>query len=133
MKPKKLNLPIYQSVIRHTRLQHIEISCFPDRHFWHRGYDKAIQRALKLAEECADARQFVSPDNLAALERWGQDARNTMRFSLRHNDSQVTFVLADRSRATLSKAWPKLADLSALRSLVAISAQLDELLRRRSL
>ena len=26
-------------------MQRIDITCFPDRHFWHEGYDKAIQAA----------------------------------------------------------------------------------------
>ena len=26
-------------------MQRIEITCFPDRHFWHGGYDKANMQA----------------------------------------------------------------------------------------
>jgi hypothetical protein len=39
---KKLNLQTYQNVIRQPETQLIEITCFPDRHFWHGDYDKAV-------------------------------------------------------------------------------------------
>jgi hypothetical protein len=93
---------------------------------------RAMQRALKLAEECADAKQFVCYDSLASLERWGQDSRNSMQFSVRQYDSQVTFILANKSRATLSKTWPDPVDLSALRAIIDLGSQLDGLLRKRT-
>ena len=40
-KRKKLNLQRYPDVTWRPEGQLIEITHFPDRHFWHRGYDKA--------------------------------------------------------------------------------------------
>jgi hypothetical protein len=50
---KKLNRKPYQDVIRRTRLQHIEITRFSDRHFWHGGYDKAKRVSCRLLSSCA--------------------------------------------------------------------------------
>jgi hypothetical protein len=93
---------------------------------------RAIQRGIKLAGICAEAKQFLCPENVAALENWGRDARNTVGFSVRQTGSQVTIVLADRSRATLSTAWPKAADLSRSMALATAGMQLDRLLPRRT-
>lgn len=93
---------------------------------------RAVQRALTLAAEYKDASRFIDPANLATLERWGQDSRNTIRFSIRQNASELTFVLEDRSRATISRNWPSLADLYELQIVSAVGTQLDELLRHRS-
>jgi hypothetical protein len=43
---KKLNLQLYQNVIRWHETQLIERAHFPDRHFWHEGYDKALASTL---------------------------------------------------------------------------------------
>lgn len=91
---------------------------------------RSVQRALMLAAEVEDANRFIDTSNLETLERWGRDPRNTIRFSLRQNVSQITFVLEDRSRATISKNWPDLADLYELQTVTAVGAQLDELLQR---
>lgn len=89
---------------------------------------RAIQRALKLAEECAEAEMFVGVENLATLENWGRDARNTMGFTVHRLASQVQFILTDRSRGTLSTEWPKLPDLSSFKLIVAAGIELDGLL-----
>ena len=94
---------------------------------------RSIQRALLLAAEYEDASRFTDPANLIALEGWGQDPRNTTRFSVRQAARQVTFILEDRSRATISKEWPGLADLYELRTVTAGGSQLNELLRRRAI
>jgi hypothetical protein len=91
---------------------------------------RAVQRALKLAEECAEAERFFRPENLAILESWGADSRNTMSFNLRRLNSQVTFVLPDRSRATILTDWPKLPNLESLKGIVAAGLELDGLLPR---
>jgi hypothetical protein len=89
---------------------------------------RAMQRALKLAQECADAERFLAADNLAVLQSWGQDARNPTRLTLRRYGSRVAFVLADRSQALLQAAWPTMPDLSLLRAVVGAGMQLDKLL-----
>ncbi len=38
---EKLNLQLNQRVTVPYTMQRIEFTCFPDRHFWHGGYDKA--------------------------------------------------------------------------------------------
>jgi hypothetical protein len=89
---------------------------------------RAIQRGLKLAEELAAARLFTTGENLAALDAWGHDPRNTVRFSIRQATVDVTFILADRSRATLSIIWPEIVDMGAWSELVTAGIQLDGLL-----
>ncbi|MSP02690.1 MAG: hypothetical protein EXR07_16820 [Acetobacteraceae bacterium] len=91
-----------------------------------------IQLALELAIKLADSELFLSPDSLDALETWGRDARNTVRFSIRKTPSQITFVQADRSRATLSLIFPKLPDLTPLEALATAGLQLDKLLPKRA-
>ena len=50
---EKLTLSRYQEVAAHAVAQPIDRSCFPDRHFWHVGYDKANPHAQP---EVADPR-----------------------------------------------------------------------------
>jgi hypothetical protein len=90
-----------------------------------------IQLALELAIKLADSEQFLSLDNLDGLEDWGRDMRNTVRFSIQKTASQITFVQADRSRATLSLLFPKLPDLSPLDALATAGLQLGRLLPKR--
>ena len=42
VKLKKLNLNYIMTLSGGAMAQLIEITHFPDRHFWHRGYDKAF-------------------------------------------------------------------------------------------
>jgi hypothetical protein len=81
---------------------------------------RAVQLALKLAEECAEAEMFVKSENLTRLANWGRDTRNPVGFTVRQLESQVQFVQTDRSRGTISTEWPKLPDLSAFKSMVAV-------------
>jgi hypothetical protein len=92
-----------------------------------------MQRAATLAEECAAARQFFTPDNIALLESWGDDDRNPEPFTIRRYASSVEFLLPDRSRANLQMTWPKLPDLSALHEIVAAGIELDGVLKRHKL
>ncbi len=89
---------------------------------------RAAQRALKLADECANAEQFVGLANIAALKIWGEDSRNPTRFTVRQFGPRVEFILAGKSRAMLSMSWPKLPDLLALRQVVVAGLHLDTLL-----
>ena len=89
---------------------------------------RAAQRALKMAEECTDAGQFIDPTNLAVLKTWGEDSRNPMQFTVRLFGQRIEFVMADKSRAALNMNWPKLPDISVLRQVVAAGLQLDLLL-----
>lgn len=89
---------------------------------------RAIQRALRLANKLGDAERFLTSTNLDALETWGRDGRNTVRFTLQRASSQITFIQEDRSRATLSLHFPKLPDLSKLNALASAGMQLERLL-----
>lgn len=91
---------------------------------------RAVQRAAEIAKDCAEAALFITIDNIASLEKWGKDARNAVRFSIDRNRSKVTIVLEDRSRATLSNAWPQPPDLSVMQAIIAAGVQLDGLLSR---
>ncbi len=91
---------------------------------------RQMQRAVKLAEECADAERFLTSENLTVLESWGQDVRNPMKFTLRRYGSRVAFLLPDRSQATIQTIWPKLPDLSRLRAIVGAGIELDSALTR---
>ena len=89
---------------------------------------RAVQRAGEIAKDCAEAAKFVAPDNLTALEIWGRDTRNTVKFTTSRIGSKLTLVLADRSRATLSTSWPALPDLSMMEAIIAAGMRLDGLL-----
>jgi hypothetical protein len=67
---------------------------------------RAVQRTLVLASEYESAARFVDPAILAALEHWGQDSRNTIRFSLRRSGAQLTFVLMDKSKRLCPRSGP---------------------------
>ena len=89
---------------------------------------RALQLALKLADECENAAQFFGSGNLTVLQRWGEDHRNTIRFTIRRNAKNTEFMLADRSRAVIPADWPRPPDLTPLRRIVAAGIQLDKLL-----
>jgi len=78
-----------------------------------------MQSAIKLADECAKAREFFAPDNIALLEDWGNDERNPEPFTIRRYGSSVEFWLPDKSRARLNTSWPPMPNLAALRRIVA--------------
>jgi hypothetical protein len=86
---------------------------------------RAVQRALKLAADYADAAAFMSPNNIAILEKWGRHPRNGMPFDIRHTSWDMTFKLGDLSRACIARAWPKLVDLSAWQTLADTGVNLD--------
>jgi hypothetical protein len=92
-----------------------------------------MQRAAKLAAECADAQAFFTPDNLALLESWGGDERNPQPFTIHRHASSVIFVLQDKSRTTLQTIWPKMPSLSALLRIVDAGIELDSVLKRHKL
>jgi len=92
-----------------------------------------MQRAVKLADECADALQFMTPENTTLIESWGGDERNPQPFTIRRYSSALEFLLPDRSRARLQTAWPSMPDLSALRRIVAAGIELDDLLKRNKM
>jgi hypothetical protein len=58
MKPKKLNHSHIKMLSSRPvgRRQRIEITKFPDRHFWHRGYDKAYKVKTALIDGYAGGR-----------------------------------------------------------------------------
>ncbi|MDN3566012.1 hypothetical protein QWZ14_16710 [Paeniroseomonas aquatica] len=90
---------------------------------------RAMQRALKLAEQCAEATRFVSNDNLRTLEAWGQDGRNPLKFTIRrHGTAAVGFRLVDLSQVTLPTAWPRVPDLPEMQAIVGAGMALDALL-----
>jgi hypothetical protein len=94
---------------------------------------RAMQRAAKLADEFTDAQAFFTPENLTLLDSWGVDKRNPRPFSMQRNGPRVTFALPDKSKATLPTIWPKLPDLSALRSIVTADIELDGVLKRHKM
>lgn len=89
---------------------------------------RALQLALKLAEECEEAARFLGNENLETLQKWGKDPRNTIRFTLRRLPRSIEFTLADRSRAVVKTDWPNLPDVTQLRRVVGVGIQLDKLL-----
>ena len=91
---------------------------------------RSLQRAEEVAKDCAEARLFLSPENLAVLDGWGSDPRNAIRFSIRRASDNVTTVLEDRSRATLATAWPRVPDVSMLRTIIAAGVEFDGQLAR---
>ena len=50
---KKAESYVLSMVCRAGRLQRIEIVDFPERHFWHEGYDKA--QSLRIRQKCRRA------------------------------------------------------------------------------
>lgn len=92
---------------------------------------RAMQRVLLLAEQCADAQRFTSLENITLLEEWGKDIRNPMKFKVqRFGSGKVTFVLEDRSRASLTLQCPSLPSLTALQSIIQSGSDFDTLLAK---
>jgi hypothetical protein len=74
---------------------------------------RAVDRALTLADDYANAAAFVSKENLDALEYWGNHHDIDLPFSIKRTDREIVFKLQDLSRARLSAAWPPIVSLSA--------------------
>ncbi len=73
---------------------------------------RAVERALALARDYADAAVFISPGNLDQIEGWGRHKDNGSPFSIRRSDREIIFKLGDLSRARLSPNWPAIVDLA---------------------
>jgi hypothetical protein len=78
---------------------------------------RAVERALILAKDYADAADFMSNENLDALESWGRHRDNGFPFSIQRSDREIIFKLQDLSRARLSPNWPTIVDLSGWRQI----------------
>jgi len=85
---------------------------------------RAVERALALARDYADAAAFMSPENLDQLEGWGRHRDNGFPFSIRRSDREIVFKLEDLSRARLSPTWPAIVDLSGWRRIADAGADL---------
>lgn len=91
---------------------------------------RSVQRAVKIAEECFRAEQFLGAENLTVLENWGKELRNPTQFSVQRFRSGVRFILQDRSQATLSTDWPEKIDLSLLKSIAVAGIHFSSLMPR---
>ena len=86
---EKLVIQLFQYVVRLREAQTIEVTRFPDRHFWQQGYDKAMLRMSALglrALPSAPISCWNTPklwDGLKGLEQVG-DAPQTAREPRRH-------------------------------------------------
>lgn len=87
---------------------------------------RSLQSARRVAERLAEARHFVSGENLEAIRVWGADIRNIVQFSIQQIGSSVRFVTSDKDRFILDTKWPPMPDLKLLEQLVAAGNQLDE-------
>jgi hypothetical protein len=81
---KKLNRELYQNVVVSCVLQRVEITRYPDRHFWHRGYDKAnneayAQRAPARTMRAGDRRP---PTGCAIMLLFATRCRDIAEYSL---------------------------------------------------
>lgn len=85
---------------------------------------RAVDRALSLAKDYADAAEFVSPENLEQLEGWERHKDNGFPFSIRRSDREILFKLEDLNRARLSPKWPAIVDLEGWRRIVNAGADL---------
>ena len=85
---------------------------------------RAVQRALALARDYADAAAFTSPRNLDQLESWGCHKDNGLPFSVRRSKQEIIFKLEDRSRARLSPNWPAIVDLAEWRRIADAGIEL---------
>lgn len=50
---------------------------------------RALQLAAKLAEEYRESNRFFADENLAVLQKWGEDQRNTIQFVIRKNQKRI--------------------------------------------
>ncbi len=85
---------------------------------------RAVERALELARDYADAAAFVSASNLEQLEQWGRHKNNGSPFAIRRSDREIIFKLEDLSRARLSPNWPAIVDLTGWRRIADAGADL---------
>lgn len=85
---------------------------------------RAVQRALILARDYADAAAFMLPGNLDQLEGWGRHKDNGFPFSIRRSDKEIIFKLEDMSRARLSPNWPAIVDLAGWRRIADAGTEL---------
>ena len=85
---------------------------------------RAVERALALARDYADAATFLSAENLDQLEAWGRHKDNGLPFSIRRSDREIIFKLEDFSRARLSPIWPAIVDLAGWRRIADAGSEL---------
>lgn len=92
---------------------------------------RAVQRGLKLADQCLSARAFINDSNIELLHKWGSDKRAAIAVNVQRTAKSVTFTLAeDRSRAVLKASWPELPNMSDAKRIVDAGILLDGLLPR---
>lgn len=87
---------------------------------------KAVGRVLALARDYADAAEFISQENIAALDRWGQHPDNPLPCSVQRSAQEIIFRTADLSRARLSPSWPAIVDFSKWQQIADAEATLED-------